>query len=138
MLQDTNDSVYQPGQEWSYKSRPGEEEATFTVCKVEKHPKYGTIIHVGLEGLNVKNPMQKSGFSDSISHLAFSEEAIDKSVFKILKKNAPLPEDLQEDFNLAYKDWRDDFDAGKAAVFSIPIAEAIDYIERAINESGDN
>ena len=138
MLKDADDSVYQPGQEWSYKSRPGEDDATFTVCKVEKHPQHGTIIHIGLEGLNVKNPMQKSGFSDSVSHMAFSEQAIDKSVLKILKKQAPLPEDLQEDFNLAYKDWCEDFEAGKAAVFSIPIAEAIDYIERAINEPEEN
>jgi hypothetical protein len=138
MLKDTDDSVYQPSQEWSYKTRPGEDNATFTVCKVEQHSKYGVIIHISLGGLNVKNPMQKTGFSDSISHLAFCEDAIDRSVVKIILKEPPLPEDVQEDFELAYRDWRTDFEAGKAAVFSVTVAEALDYIEHAINEAGDN
>jgi len=130
---DTNDSVYQPGQEWSYKNRSGEEGATFYVCKVASHPKIGNIIHVTLRGLNIRNPIQKTGFSDVITHLPFTEQAIDNSINKVITKSAKLPEDLQEDFTMAYADWRNAFVEGKATVLNETIADTLDYIESTIN-----
>ena len=132
-LKDTKDSVYQPGQEWSYKTRPGEDGSTLIICKVESHAKMGNVIHVSLRGLNIKNPLQKTGFSDVITHLPFTEEAMDKSVVKVLDQSARLPEDLQEDFDQAYDDWRSAFEEGKANILGTGIAETLDYIEGTIN-----
>jgi hypothetical protein len=132
-LKDTNDSVYQPGQEWSYKTRTGEEASTLVICKVQAHPKMGTIIHISLRGLNIKNPLQKSGFSDVITHLPFTEESIDNSVVKILNKTTQLPEDLQEDFTLAFEEWCAAFEQGKATILGSTLAETLDYIEGSIN-----
>ena len=136
-LKDTNDSVYQPGQEWSYKARSGEEGSSLVICKVETHSKMGTIINVSLRGMNIKNPLQKSGFSDVITHLPFTEEAIDKSVINVLDRNHKLPEDLQEDFQQAYDDWRAAFLEGKANILSSTLAETLDYIESSINSNTD-
>jgi len=130
---DTNDSVYQPGQEWSYNTREGEDDATLIICKVESHPKTGNIIHVSLRGLNIRNPLQKSGFSDVITHLPFTEEAIDKSVVKMLNKSAKLEEDVEDDFKQAYNDWRAAFEEGKATVLGSSVVETLDYIESTIN-----
>lgn len=137
LLKDTKDSVYQPGQEWSYQTREGEEGSTLIICKVESHPKMGNVIHVSLRGLNIKNPLQQSGFSDVITHLPFTEKAMDESVVKVLDTSAKLPEDLQEDFKLAYDDWRSAFDEGKATVLSSAIAETLDYIENSINPGSE-
>jgi hypothetical protein len=135
-LKDTKDSVYQPGQEWSYKTREGEEGSTLVICKVESHPKMGNVIHVSLRGLNIKNPLQKTGFSDVITHLPFTEKSLDESVVKVLDTAAKLPEDLQEDFKQAYDDWRALFDEGKANILGSAIAETLDFIEDAINSGG--
>ena len=136
-LRNTDDSVYQVGQEWSYKTRSGEEASTFTVVRVESHPKYGNIIHISLEGLNIKNTRQQSGFSDVVPHLAFSEEAIDKSVVKILKKQSSIPEDLKEDVEESYNFWRQSFEEGQASIITMTIAEGLDYIEKTINKSDE-
>jgi hypothetical protein len=87
--------------------------------------------------LNIKNPLQKTGFSDVITHLPFTEEAMDKSVVKVLNQTAKLPEDLQEDFNQAYGDWRSAFEEGKATILGSSISETLDYIEDSINPSDE-
>jgi hypothetical protein len=132
-LKNTDDSVYQPGQEWSYKTRSGEDGSTLVICKVQAHPKMGTIIHISLRGLNIKNPLQKTGFSDVITHLPFTEEAIDNSVVKVLNKDTKLPEDLQEDFTQAFEEWCTAFEQGKATILGSTLAETLDYIEGSIN-----
>ena len=136
-LNDTKDSVYQPGQEWSYKTREGEDGSTLIICKVQSHPKMGNIVHISLRGLNIKNPLQKIGFSDVITHLPLNEKAMDESVVKVLDASARLPEDIQEDFNLAFEDWRAAFEEGKANVLGSPIAETLDYIEDSINPGNE-
>jgi len=137
-LKTNEDSVYQPGQEWSYKTRPGEEGSTLVICKVDLHPKMGTIIHISLRGLNIKNPLQKTGFSDVITHLPLTEDAIDKSVVKMQSKSTKLPEDLQEDFQLAYEDWRAAFEEGKATILGSTLSETLDYIESSINPGSES
>ena len=136
-MKSTNDSVYQPGQEWSYKTRSGEDDSTLVICRVEAHPKMGTVIHISLRGLNIKNPLQKTGFSDVITHLPFTEDAIDKSVIKVLNKSTKLPEDIQEDFQQAYDDWCVAFEEGKATILGSTLAETLDYIENSINPNAD-
>ncbi len=136
-LKNTDESVYQPKQEWSYKARSGEEGSSLVICKVETHSEMGTIVHVTVRGLNIKNPLQKTGFSDVITHLPFTEAAIDNSVVKVLSKNHKLPEDLQEDFQLAYADWAAAFEQGKANILNSTVAETIDYIESSINSTGE-
>jgi hypothetical protein len=127
-LVDTTDSPYKVGQVWSYRTRPQEPRATLTVVKVESHPKLGTIVHISLQGLQMKNPRVPGGRSDTVSHLPFAVSALDKSIVKLLHENAPLPE-----FQGGYKEWRSAFDAGNAGIFTITVAESVDFVETAMN-----
>jgi hypothetical protein len=126
MLKDTNESKYKVGQVWSYKTRPGEEKSTFIVVKVESHPKLGNIVHIALRGLRLRRP--DGDFIESAGHLPFSEEAINKSAVKLLKGKADLP-----DFEEGYGLWREAFDAGKAGVYTIGVAEAVGVMEGTLN-----
>lgn len=139
LLKGATQSRYKEGQIWSYQTRPGEEKSYFQVVKVTHHPKLGNVIHVAVRGLKMKNPLSRDGisggvrnipfFSDRVRHLPFVEKAIDKSAVKLLKEKAALP-DYEED----YGKWRDAFDAGRAGVYTITLAEAVDRVEASLNQ----
>ena len=127
-LKDTTESRYKVGQRWSYKTRPGEEASYFVVVKVESHPKLGNFIHIAVRGLRMKNPRSPDGFSDTVNHMPFAERAVEKSAVKLLKQEEKLP-----DFAEGYKLWREAFDAERAGVYTITLAEAVEVMEASLN-----
>ena len=127
MLKDTTESKYRVGQVWSYKTRPNEKKSTFIVVRVESHPKLGNIVHIALRDLKLRKP--GGDFIEQAGHLPFAEEAINKSAVKLLKEKAELP-DYEEGYGL----WREAFDAGRAGVYTITIAEAVDVMEQSLNQ----
>ena len=129
MLKDTTESRYKVGQKWSYKTRPNEKDSYLIVVKVENHPKLGNIIHIAVRDLKMKNPRSPDGISDKVNHMPFAEEAINKSAIKILKEKVDLP-DYEEGYNM----WREAFDAGRAGIYTITLAEAVDVMEASLNQ----
>jgi hypothetical protein len=127
MLKDTTESKYKVGQVWSYKTRPDEKRSTFIVLKVESHPKLGNIIHIALRGLKLRKP--NGEFIEAAGHLPFAEEAINKSGVKLLKEKSELT-----DYEEGYGMWREAFDAGKAGVYTITVAEAVGVMEETLNQ----
>jgi len=61
-------------------------------------------------------------------HLPFSEAAIEKSVTALLADSAPLPA-----FEDGYREWRTAYEAGEAGVFTVSVAEAVSFIEAALD-----
>ena len=118
---------YKPGQAWRYRARPGEEQSTLTVLRVEVHPTLGTIVHVRLDGLRIRNPKTPGGHTETATHLPFSEKAVDDSVLAVSALAGPVP-DYQEGYTL----WRKSFDAGKGGVFTISVSEAVDGMEKGL------
>lgn len=126
-LTDAPNSKFKVGQVWNYRTRPEDVGSTFTVVKVEESEKLGVIVHISLGGLKFKNPHHPSGFSETVSHMPFSETAIEDSVTTMVRDGADLPE-----FEDGYAEWRRAFDAGKAGVFTITVAEAVGGMEAAM------
>lgn len=125
------EAKYKPGQKWSYKTRPGEEDSYLIVLKVDKDPQLGDIIHIALRKLKMKNERLADGsFSENVNHMPFSQEAIDKSGLKLLEEKTGLP-----DFAEGYQMWREAFDAKRAGVYSITVAEAVNVMEYGLNPS---
>jgi hypothetical protein len=120
-LTEVSDSKFKVGQRWSYWARPGEEQSTFTIVKIESHPQVGVIVHVGLDNLQLKQGSKTTGL---IPHLAFSREAIERSAAKLVDEEAPLP-----NFKQGYADWRKAVDEGQIAVRTAPIAETLNSME---------
>lgn len=125
---DTRDSKFHVGEQWNYRARTGEEKSSLTIVKVESSPKLGVIVHVSLAGLRMKNPRAPNGLSETISHMPFAESAIDKSVTDLVVVNVPLPQ-----FEDGYQQWRSAFDAGKGGIYTVTVAEGVDFIEKAVN-----
>ncbi|HKV33192.1 MAG TPA: hypothetical protein VJP89_02615 [Pyrinomonadaceae bacterium] len=123
------DLKYKVGQKWSYQARAGEEDSYLIIVKIDKDTKLGNIIHIALSGLKIKNRRSPDGISDQINHMPFSEVALNKSGLKLLKEKIDLP-----DFEEGYQIWRKDFDAGRAGIYSITVAEAVKVMETALNQ----
>ena len=120
---------YSAGQEWKYKTRKGEENSTLKIFKIEEYPENGKVIHISVSGLKMKNPRDPNGYAHTLSHIPISEEALDKSVTKLQNENSKVPDSLGLD---GYSYWKNEFDKGKAGIFTIPVAEIVGSMEEAI------
>ena len=122
-------ATYESGQVWKYQTRPGEEESRITVVAVDEHDKLGTIVHIFVSGLSIRNPHSSTGMVPEISHMPMSSQALDSCVTEMAEIVSELP-----DFREGYDTWKHAFDAGEGGVFSISVAKAIEFMEGAINQ----
>lgn len=122
------EAKYKPGQKWSYKTRPGEEDSYLIVLKVDKDAKLGNIIHIALRKLKMKNERSRDGVSEKVNHMPFSQAALDKSGLKLLEEKTELP-----DFAEGYQIWREAFDGERAGVYSMTVAAAVNVMEAGLN-----
>ena|SRR5690348_3393559 len=110
----TNDSKFHPGQVWKYKTRSHEKNSTLTILKIESLPKVGIIIHVRVDKVRLRN-CTGGPEPDTIEHMPFSRDAIERSVTKLVKETT-IP-----DFQAGYNDWR----SACGGVYTITVADAI-------------
>jgi len=82
-----------------------------------------------MRGLKMKNRRSPDGSSEDVDHMPFSEEAIEKSGLKLLKEKTELP-----DFEEGYRMWREAFDAGRAGIYTITVADAVNVMEATLNQ----
>ena len=123
-LQDVTTSKYKVGQVWAYQTRPSEHHSILTVVKVELQHGTAVAVHIHVDGLKLK-PAEPGGLpGTTASHLPFSEEALDASVTNMVDHVVVLP-----DFEEGYMMWREAFLEGKAGIFSLTVAEVMDFIE---------
>lgn len=120
---------FEPGQVWKYAGRPGEEESTLTILKIEQYEKGGTIIHIRVDGIILFNPNTGRDNLTHIGHMPFAEEAISKSVTEIVGLNDNLP-----DFSQGYNQWKEAWDNGKAGCWTIGIKDAIQGMDSVIRK----
>jgi hypothetical protein len=114
---------YRPGQVRKYRTRPAETGSRATILRIDSAPPTGYIVHVALDGLAIRSPQNRDGVAKTISHLPFSEAAIDGSLTE-LDREGPVP-----DFREGYQTWRDAFDQHKAGVWTVSVAEVVTAME---------
>lgn len=117
------------GQVWEYSPRPNEKGSTLLINKVESDPKLGAIFHISVRAVKVKNNRAPSGVTTELSHFPVSGKTLQVSVTKLLRKELPNPAYLE-----GYATWRKAFKEGDAGVFTISVAEIVEFIEKAINQ----
>jgi hypothetical protein len=120
-LKDTSDVKFHVGQRWSYWARPGEEQSTFTIEKIETHPSLGVIVHVGLDNLKLTRNKKVEGI---VTHLAFSRDGIEKSATKMVEDNGNIPPFAKE-----YDAWKKQVEEGGGTVIQTTIAEQLNSME---------
>lgn len=98
-LKEIDDSKYKPGQVWSYKTRPSEEESTLTILRVDATRDNKRIVHIRVDKIRLKN-CNGGNEPDKIEHMPFSKEALDESVATNIR-NGLVPY-----FKSGYTEWR--------------------------------
>lgn len=119
-------SIYQAGQVWSYKTRPGEEDSTLIILKTEFYDEVvGNVIHINVTGVSIKNPNVEGEIIDNVPHMPFSEGAITASVVELIDQGVDLPS-----FEQGYNMWR----SASGGIFTIQVSEAVEGVELGLNQ----
>jgi hypothetical protein len=115
--------TYEPGQIWTYKTRPQESASTLQILRVENTAKFGTVIFIGLKDVRIRHVNGK--IVATMSPIPFAKSAIDQSVVKLVgKPDAIMPSDR------GYLSWKASLLAGKTPrIYTKPVAETIKDIE---------
>lgn len=118
---------FRENQVWEYKTRPGEEGSRVTIGRIEQVPNVGVVVHVKLTGVRIKNEHSPDGWSTELSHAPISEKQLAASVIRLVDE----PSDLSG-FEEGYATWLE----AKGGVFTITLAEIVQYMEEAISQHG--
>jgi len=123
----TQAKQYLVGQVWSYKTRHQEPHSQLTIVRIDKDIKGELIIHVWLDQLQLKNPNHPEGVIRDLPHTPLSLAALDCSVTQLVKTVANLP-----DYSEGYSVWLEAWNRGKANIYSMPIREIIEFVEKSL------
>jgi hypothetical protein len=118
---------FDEGQVWAYKTRPGEAGSTLLINKVENDPKLGRIYHISISKVQIS--AGPGVFTDQMPHLPVSKQTLEVSCVKLLGRSEPNPMYLP-----GYRMWREAFDAGRAGIYTISIAEILDLVEKMLQK----
>jgi len=120
---------FSEGQVWSYRTRAGEESSTLLIDKVESDPKLGSIYHISVFKVRVKNSHSPTGSSIDLPHFPVSKETLEKSCVKQVGRSKPNPE-----YREGYAQWKQAFEQGQAGIFTISVAEIVDVVEKTLGK----
>lgn len=109
-----------PGQVWAYKTRPGEAGSTLTILKVEQYNDLGSVVHIRVDGIQMRNPIKGNVVTD-IPHLPFKASAVQASITTLLSQSPTLPA-----FEEGYDTWKKAYLARQAGAFDTPVSATLD------------
>jgi hypothetical protein len=121
------------GQVWQYKTRDQESDSRVVVGRIEDLGKLGTVVHIKLVNLRIKNPTAPGGLSTDMSHAPITEAVFKASVTKLTQDKVGL-----DGFDEGYQTWLAAYRDGKGGVFTISVKEIVDCMEQAINKGTPN
>jgi len=122
-------SQFAVGDIWQYKHREGEEGSQVIINKIETIAEDTPVYHVSIVNVKVINPQSPSGLAEKLAHAPVSLETLQTSLTNKIATEQPFDEDYLE----GYEQWREAYLAGQAGIFTITIAEIVNFIEQAIN-----
>jgi len=118
---------YSVGQEWNYKTRPGEEKSTLKILKIEEYPQTGKVIHISIGGFQIRSAASTEVLAHEFTHIPISEKALNESVTELKNEKVALPKFME-----GYTYWKKEFDKGQAGIFSISVAQIMSQMEEGI------
>lgn len=120
---------YRAGQIWEYQTRPGEERSCLYIVKVETLSNGEPAFHLYLDNLRIPNNQLPGLVQSELPHTPVSLQTLDQSVVKLLGIATTAP-----DISEGYAAWREAYDAGEGGIFTISVAEIVDFIEEATRQ----
>jgi len=118
---------YSCGQVWKYKTRHHEPHSRLTIVQIDQDIKNTPIFHIHINGLDIKNPHHPDGILNTLPHSPVALETLDCSVIELDKILADFPDQFE-----GYSEWLKSWEQGKAGIFSLPIKDMIDFVEKSL------
>lgn len=115
------------GQVWAYSTRDHESDSRITIVRLDEDAEYGNIIHIYISDIEIPNADAPGGKITHITHMPYSEEALESSVTELECVTNDLP-DYQEGYRL----WREDFENSEVGVFDVLVAQAINFVQQSV------
>lgn len=113
--QSTDRPAYAAGQVWEYRTRPTEPNSLLRIQQVETDPGDAPIYHISVVGVGIPG--------GAMPHLPVSKQTLDASVTRLSSRKPAFPDPAE---GIAI--WREN----RGGVFTIPVAEALDFVDQAI------
>ena len=123
-LREVTDTKFKPGDVWQYATRPGEEQSTLTILRVENSPELGIIVHISVARIRLTN-CHGGPFPDSIPHMPFARKALDDSVTKKVASDQPLA-----DYYAGYEEWKAAYSKKSAGIYVVGVSAAVAVTEK--------
>lgn len=117
------------GQQWSYATRAQDTGSTVVVLRLEVHEELGTIVHISVNGVRIRNPAAPGSYTDTVSHVPIAAESLQGSVTELLQASHPVHE-----FEEGYSHWKAAFDSGNAGIFTISVSEVVEFLEQSLQQ----
>jgi hypothetical protein len=123
-----NQPPFKEGQLWAYAARPNEAGSTIKIHKIESDPEHGTIFHIGVRGLKLKNRQVPSGVTTDLGHIVVTAESLRSSVTALIGTEPLSPKFLESyaTFSAAHKE-------GHARVHDTTVADIVVFFEQLFN-----
>jgi len=117
---------YQPGQKWSYRTRPCDVGSTLIIGAVQSRILRSPVIHISVADVHSDaslNPTQ-------IGHMPFTSSAMDRSVLEMLDASV----EIESSFREGYSKWSEN----KGGVFDLSVAEAVGSVLAVIGSQSSD
>lgn len=121
-------SDFAVGQLWRCRGRSEREQPTVLINLIENHPLGGRIFHVTLGDLRLRHPQLPGGLMTRLDHAPVTAQTFERSAMSFIGMREPDPA-----FRKGYAEWKQAFDAGRAASFGVSIATVLEILERRMN-----
>lgn len=120
------------GQLWRCAGRSADETPTVFINRIDAHPLgTGSIYHVSLAGVRIRNPSAPHQPIDALPHIPVIAQTFERSQATYVGTQPTNPAYLT-----GYAQWKRDFDAGKAGSFGVSIAEVLEFVEKGLAKRG--
>ena len=128
-LKQVVDDKFHVGDVWQYKTRREETRSRLTIVRVDKSPELGVIVHIAVDGVQLYDCYLGGRQTTLIAHMPFAKKALEASVVKRTATLTDLPR-----FEDGYRDWSEAYARKKAGIYVIPVARAVNVVERTFRD----
>jgi hypothetical protein len=116
------DSVYAPGQVWSFRGPADQARATLTILRIDAPPGLGTVVHVRLDSLDLSETGRTLNGQHEDEHMPFARAALDSSVVRKLVDSGAVSE-----YRAGYEVWR----RAKGGAFSVAVGSFLTMLSQS-------
>ncbi len=122
---------FEAGQVWRMKARPQDGDAHLAILAVTDHEALGQVCSIAVTNVCLRNPHVPGGVQEMLPHAPVTAAMVEAAVGEMVAEDGPTADD--PDFEGPFQEWLEPFEKGEAGVFTIPITDILDLIEKSVS-----